>query len=155
VNTHTFRDRQKAKEKLISAREFGVHYETEKDRIKRAEAEQQFLRLPREAWAPGQCAPPHLTPRDARSNTALRTRDTKPKLADTIGELIVSDIRMPYASGYPECRAKQPKPGPGQPRQSFTTMKQGRFLQATSMGPGLLAEPWTDRARAEWWDKIR
>eukprot|EP00439_Symbiodinium_sp_Y106_P067851 s73_g11.t1 len=57
VNTHTFRDRQKAKERLISSREFGVHYETEKDRIQRIEAEHQFLRLARDPWAPGQTAP--------------------------------------------------------------------------------------------------
>eukprot|EP00439_Symbiodinium_sp_Y106_P052986 s73_g7.t1 len=42
--------------------------------------------------------------------------------------------------GYPDCRSKQPNPGPGYPRQAFTTTKQGRYLCATLPGHGLIAQ---------------
>ena len=38
VNGHSFRERDKRKERQISVREFGVHYETEKERACRLEA---------------------------------------------------------------------------------------------------------------------
>ena len=40
-------------------------------------AENHGNMLEREPWGPHQHSPPHLTPRDTRSNTALKTRDTK------------------------------------------------------------------------------
>eukprot|EP00435_Cladocopium_sp_Y103_P035303 s1190_g9.t1 len=107
VNAHSFRDRDKKKERQISEREFGVHYETEKERVQRHEAENHGNMLSRDPWPPNQHAPLHLTPRDTRCNTRLRTRDSRPKpIIDTIGEYLVSEIRLPYSPGYPELREK-------------------------------------------------
>mmetsp|Transcript_54480 Transcript_54480/g.119259 ORF Transcript_54480/g.119259 Transcript_54480/m.119259 type:complete len:170 (+) Transcript_54480:47-556(+) len=153
VNAHSFRDRDKKKERQISSREFGVHYETEKERVQRHEAENHGNMLSRDPWPPNQHAPLHLTPRDTRSNTRLRTRDSRPKpIIDTIGECLVSEIRLPYSPGYPELREK-PKMVPGAPQTEFCRLKQGAYLK--SPAPIYIQEPWSDRAYAQCWGKIR
>ncbi|CAK9063370.1 unnamed protein product [Durusdinium trenchii] len=156
VNGHRFRERDKTKERQISSREFGVHYETEKQRVLRREAELHGLMLERDAWPPNQHAPLHLTPRDTRCNTTLKTRDTKLKpVVDTIGEYWVSEIRLPYSPGYPELRPKPNTTGLGTPREAFCAVKQGRFLVKESPRPIFVQEPWADRAHAEWWKDQR
>ena len=60
--------------------------------------------------------------------------DFRPKpVVDTIGEYLVSEIRLPYSPGDPELRENQnkvPKEHRGllTPRQNFCAVKQGKFL---------------------------
>eukprot|EP00931_Biecheleriopsis_adriatica_P037680 TRINITY_DN21611_c0_g1_i2.p1 TRINITY_DN21611_c0_g1~~TRINITY_DN21611_c0_g1_i2.p1 ORF type:complete len:107 (+),score=4.57 TRINITY_DN21611_c0_g1_i2:223-543(+) len=99
------------------------------------------------------CAPPHLTPRDTRSRTALRTRDHRPKpIIDTIGEFVPSDIRLPYtpAPRYTELRPKTRRPLPGTPRSASRNFCYSG-PEMTTPRPLSAKEPWSDRARAEMW----
>ena len=154
VNAHSFRDRDKKKERQISSREFGVHYETEKNRVLRHEAENHGNMLTPDPWPPNQHAPLHLTPRDNRSNTRLRTRDSRPKpIIDTIGEFVVSEIRLPYSDVIPELREKRTM-FPGAPQKEFCAVKQGGYLKELPR-PIYVQEPWSDRAHAQWWGKLR
>ena len=114
------------------------------------QAENHSNMLSIDPWPPNQHAPLHLTPRDSRCNTRLRTRDSRrvatlldwiilvflplisprPKpIIDTIGEYLVSEIRLPYAPDLPELRPKRISTFPGAPTKEFCAVKQGAYLK--------------------------
>jgi len=159
---HTFRDRTRSKE--VSPQEFGVHYEREKDRAFRNERLNQAAQLPREAWRSNQTAPHHVgyEMRHHGFGSAFRTTDysqTSQNLTDTIGELLFSDLRLPYREPKPceVIRPPQPKSVVGAP---ISKRRFNHALSATATwhhcpAPLAAVEPWQDNAKRIIWGKHR
>jgi len=58
---------------------------------------------------------------------------SRPKpIIDTIGEFVVSEIRLPYSDVIPELREKRTM-FPGAPQKEFCAVKQGGYLKLAGM----------------------
>lgn len=75
VHWHKFRDREKHREKQICDREWGVNYETEKQRIERVAEDHRLNQLEREAWSRNQHAPRARSPCHKPTGSGLRNRE--------------------------------------------------------------------------------
>mmetsp|Transcript_110271 Transcript_110271/g.235505 ORF Transcript_110271/g.235505 Transcript_110271/m.235505 type:complete len:194 (+) Transcript_110271:101-682(+) len=130
---------------------WGRHHESEKARCLRTEAENKSIALSRDPWRSNQAAPPHLQVRSSRTRTAFRTRNFAftENLYNTIGEFVVSDIRLPYrpAQTCTEFRPRK-KPGFGVPplkRLDHEVPVDGAWSARTM--PNSAVEPWVDMSR--------
>lgn len=111
---HKFRDRDKSKE--IGKNEFGVYYETEKDRIERVAGEHADCRLEREAWFRNQNAPRSPEPCHKLAGSVLRRCEftDAERVNATVSQ---SGFDMHAGTPWrqqPVCPQWRPRPKPGE-----------------------------------------
>jgi len=164
VHEHTFRDRDPDAESMVHSKEFGVHYETEKDRCKRLAKQHEGEMLQREAWYRLQHhnrAPPDdliHTPVRAR----LRTREftDAERLGDVIPNVGVTGSQDgPWKEFNPSLYTFRPQESlgaNGKPKHlkglghavpcDVASPGPGSFFQKPEM-PVAIQDPWVEMGR--------